>query len=95
MSIDELRTKIAPVLRRYDVRHAAVFGSVARHEETPTSDVDVMVDFASPVGLIAYSRLGNELEAALGRPVDLLTPASINEHLRPYVSQDLVTVYEG
>ncbi len=46
------------------------------------------------MGLIAYTRLARELEEALGRSVDLVTPSSINAHLRPHIERDLTPVYE-
>lgn len=95
MSIAEIQSNISPILRKYGVRRASVFGSVARGEDTPESDVDLVVELGTPMGLIVYSRLARELEEVLGKHVDLLTPASINKHLAPYIERDLTPVYEG
>ncbi len=68
---DELREQLTP-LGAVDIR---VFGSVARGEETPTSDVDLLVDFADEVGLFAVLQMQSAAEAILGRPGDIV-PAS-------------------
>ena len=53
-------------------RNVRVFGSVARGEETPDSDVDLLVDFpAGERGLFPLLRLADEIEEILGRPVDV------------------------
>ena len=95
MSLAELQTTIASILRQYGIRRASVFGSVAREEETKESDVDLMIELGTPMGLITYSRLVRELEEALGKRVDLVTPASISAHVSPYITRDLAPVYEG
>jgi uncharacterized protein len=54
-----------------DVDSLAVFGSVARDEAGPDSDIDLLVEFARPVGLFRILAVKEYLEALLGRPVDL------------------------
>lgn len=94
MGIQEIQQKIAPVLHKYGVRRASVFGSVARQEDTAESDVDLLVELGTPMGLVTYSRLARELEEVLGRKVDMITPASVNKHVSPYITRDLISVYE-
>lgn len=81
----------ADLFRRYPLRRLALFGSVARGEATPQSDVDILVEFSEPVGF-EIADLALELEALLGRRVDLVTPAALRDRIRPYVEQDLVDV---
>ena len=94
MSLNEIRQKAAPVLERYGVQYAGVFGSVARGEDTPESDVDVLVVLKQPVSLLKFFGLNDELETALGCKVDLVTKNSLNPHVRPFALQELKTVYE-
>ncbi|HEV2237954.1 MAG TPA: nucleotidyltransferase domain-containing protein [Ktedonobacterales bacterium] len=61
------------ILREFGVRHASLFGSVARGEQRPESDLDLLVDLPPGASLFDLSRLGLALEAALSRPVDLVT----------------------
>jgi hypothetical protein len=77
------------------VSYAAVFGSVARGEDRPESDVDILVRFGRPTGMVGYMRLIENLETSLQRKVDLVTEQSLNRHVQPYVARDLATIYEG
>ncbi len=95
MGIATIQEKITPILRAYGVTRASVFGSVARHEDTPESDVDLLVTLGEPMGLIAYSRLIREMEESLGRKVDVVTDQSVNKFLKPYILADLKTIYEA
>jgi uncharacterized protein len=70
-------------LRRRHVKSLALFGSVARDEAGPDSDVDLLVEFdGSPVGLFAYAALQRRLEELLGRRVDLATRRGLKPRLR-------------
>ncbi|HBV01076.1 MAG TPA: hypothetical protein DEF00_01625 [Candidatus Taylorbacteria bacterium] len=95
MSLNEIQNKISPILRKYDVRHAAVFGSVSRGTNRPESDIDLLVKLGKPMGMFAYMRLLRELESTLGVNVDLVTENSLNKFVRPYVTPELKTIYEG
>ena len=94
MTFDEIRQVAAPILERYGVRYAGVFGSVARGENTPDSDVDVLVVLKQPVSLLRFFALNDELETALGCKVDLVTRDSLNPRVRPFALKELQTVYE-
>lgn len=94
MSIQEIQHKISPILRKYGVRHAAVFGSVSRGTNRPESDIDLLVKLGKPMGMFMYMRLLRELETTLGSKVDLVTENSLNKFVRPYVTPELKTVYE-
>ena len=94
MTLNEIRQKAAPILERYGVQYAGVFGSVARGEDTLESDVDVLVVLKQPVSLLKFFGLNDELETALGCKVDLVTRNSLNPHVRPFALQELKTVYE-
>jgi predicted nucleotidyltransferase len=71
----------------------AIFGSVARDEAQPTSDVDVLVEFDRPVGLFQFIEVQQVLEQILGRSVDLGTPDALKDRVRPSVMQDLIRVF--
>ncbi len=61
-------------LRRRGIAHAALFGSTARGQDRPESDIDILVELAPEVGIMAFSELRGHLSGILGRPVDLVTP---------------------
>jgi hypothetical protein len=76
----------------YAVKSLALFGSVARNEAGPLSDVDMLVEFSRPVGLFGLFALQDRLEQILGCKVDLGTPDSLKPRLRPSVMRELVHV---
>jgi len=95
VTIEEIKTRTMPVFKQYGVSYAAVFGSAARGEDRPESDVDILVRFGRPTGMVGYMRLIENLETSLQRKVDLVTEQSLNRHVQPYVARDLATIYEG
>jgi predicted nucleotidyltransferase len=77
------------------VRKASVFGSVARGDDTPESDVDLLVEFGEPMGMIQYVRFVEQLEQSLHKKVDVVTEKSINKFMRPHILPDLKVIYEA
>lgn len=88
---------LAEVCRRYGVKELSLFGSAARGEMTPESDIDVMVEFEPGVriGLIRFESLVDELEAIAGRRVDLVTKRGLKPWIRPQVLRDARVIYAG
>ena len=93
MTLEEVREKIRPILEQADVQYAGVFGSVARGDAGPNSDVDILVKFKGPPTFSAYLQLDESLRSRLGRDVDLITEGAVNKFLRPYIERDLKLVY--
>ncbi len=92
MSIAEVKQKAVPVLKRYGARRAAVFGSMARGEDTSESDVDLLVELDDSVGLLEFIGLKQELEQTLGRTVDLVEFDVLKPLLRARVLQEQVPI---
>ena len=90
----ELREKVLSVLLPYGVKRVALFGSVARGEDTAQSDVDILVAFRAPVGLFRLAHLQRELGECLGRPVDLVTEGFLSRYMRAHVREEQVVLYE-
>jgi predicted nucleotidyltransferase len=82
-------------LRGCGVIHAAVFGSVARGEAGPDSDVDLMVDLNDEVvrSLFDYAGVYVALEQAIGRPVDLADAKRLKAHVRPSALAEAVRAF--
>lgn len=95
MTVEEIRTLAAPVFRQHGVLYAALFGSTARGDFGPGSDIDILVRLGRRTGMVGYMRLVEDLEGALKKNVDLVTEQSLNQHVRPYITPDLATIYEG
>lgn len=78
-------TKRRPVGRRHRGRTVAVFGSVARGEESPTSDVDLLVEFEPGSSLFDLLHITQDFEALLGVPVDVVSTGGLkdrDDHIR-------------
>ncbi len=87
--------EIQEICRRYGVRSLRVFGSVARGTAGPTSDIDLLVQFSQPVGLLCLVRLQRELAEVLGRPVDLVTEKALSPYFRSQVLAEAQVIYES
>ena len=79
-------------LAAFGLRRLALFGSVARDEAGPDSDVDVLVDFEGKATLDRYAGLNDRLEDLLGRPVDLVMAGAIRPFMREGVEGDAYEV---
>jgi uncharacterized protein len=77
-------------LRSMGVTSLQLFGSAGRDELTPSSDVDVLVEFERPVGAFAFLDVRDYLAGLLGRDVDLVTPDALRPWMRDRVRQDCV-----
>lgn len=86
--------QITPILERHRIRRAFIFGSAARGEQTPQSDLDLLVEFSAPTGLFAFSGLNRELEEATGQRVDLATPKGLSKYIRDRVLAEAQVIYE-
>jgi len=87
--------EIAAICRRYRVRELSVFGSAARGEMRPDSDIDLLVDFlpdARP-GLLGLSAMMREFSGLLGRRVDLAVKPALKPLVRTNVLADSQVIY--
>jgi predicted nucleotidyltransferase len=80
--IEEIRKKILPVLQRYDVMRAAIFGSFVRGENREGSDIDILVEFRGEKSLLDLAGLKIALEELLKMEVDVLTYNSLHPLLK-------------
>jgi len=84
-----LRREKENLCRRYPIHRIALFGSWARGEQTPTSDVDILVDVAPSIGWNFVS-LADELERLLGVKVDLVSTRAIRPALWAEIEPELI-----
>lgn len=92
--LDDLKSNRSAILAlasRYGARHIRVFGSVARGEERPGSDVDFLVDFDKGYDMFNQRiPFSDQLESLLGRRVDLIPEHELNRHIRDDVLSECV-----
>jgi hypothetical protein len=86
--------KFLPAIKaRYGVKRIGIFGSYARGDETRTSDVDVLVEFAPGQATFDnFMQLAYDLEALFKRKVDLLTVAGIDKYIRSQVEREVIWI---
>ena len=86
---------IADYFKTQPVLKAWLFGSFARGEETPISDVDILVQFdEGGVSLLKHAAMICELEKILDRPVDIVEDGTLRPRVRESVNQDRKLIYE-
>lgn len=94
MLLDELRlnkSRIEALAQQYGARHIRVFGSVARCEDRPDSDVDFLVELPRGYDLFAQRiPLTLDLEKLLHRKVELVPEHELNRHIRDRVMREAV-----
>lgn len=72
------------------VKALYLFGSVARGDQRPDSDVDLLVEFSVPTGYFGLFRLQEYLEGIIGQAVDLVTPGALRQEFRDEVLKEAV-----
>ena len=80
-------------LQKLGVKSLRLFGSGARNQIKPDSDIDFLVEFNSPVGLFGLFQVQHYLEEILERSVDLGTLKALREHLRKPVLEEAIRVF--
>jgi len=92
--LDIPQDKIERICRRYHIVEMAVFGSAARGDAGPDSDIDVLVEFApNVVWGWDYFALERELAELFGRPVDLATKKWLKPNVRAEILRDARVIY--
>ncbi len=79
---EQMRGAIINVLKKHDVKRASLFGSYVRGEETPESDIDILVEFKGRKSLLDLVGLNIELEDRLGKKFDVITYNSLHPLLK-------------
>ena len=72
------------------IKSLSIFGSVAREESRLDSDLDILIEFDSPVGLFHFARVRRMLSDMLGVCVDLVTPAGLRKEFKDTVMREAI-----
>ena len=92
MNIEEIKRKILPILKKYGVTRAGIFGSVVRGEARKDSDIDILVKIESRMSLLDFAGLLLELKEALGRKVDLGEYSAIKLIIKEQILKEEVAI---
>lgn len=92
-SIEATLQTAALDMQERHVRALYLYGSQARGDAGPDSDIDILADFDRTVSLLAVAGLQNNLSRLLGKPVDLGMLAAIRKNNQQHILQEMVRVW--
>jgi hypothetical protein len=92
MTIEEIKEKITPILQRYGIKKAAIFGSLAKGEAKTSSDIDILVEIKSDMSLLDFIGIKIELEEALKIKVDLVEYETIKPIIKERILAEQVVI---
>ncbi|MDP2858858.1 MAG: nucleotidyltransferase family protein [Bacillota bacterium] len=84
---------LAALCRRHGIQRLRVFGSAARGEDRPDSDLDLLVRFAETKSLIEIVRIERDLAEYFGQSVDLVTEGELSPYIRDEVLTQAAPLY--
>lgn len=93
MEIEQIKTRIVPILLRHRISRAGLFGSVVTDRADEQSDIDILVQLGSKMGLLEFVGIKHELEDALCQNVDLVEYRAIKPALRNRILSEEVRIY--
>ena len=79
----------------YNPVRIGIFGSVARGEDSPESDIDILYTFQSTVGLFNLIRMKEDMEKKLNTKIDLVSEQFVHPKLKPQIMDDLKIIYSN
>ncbi len=95
VTIEEIKNSVIPYGKTYDLAKIVLFGSFARQDETESSDIDLLIDAeCSDFTLFDLSGMRLDLKEKLGRKVDIVTSAGLDEKVKKNVMEDEIILYE-
>ena len=92
--IDNIRSIVVPIAKKYGVARVYLFGSVARGEANENSDVDLRIDSGDIKSLFALGGFYADIEDALGKPIDVLTTKSLSNDFLNEIKNEEILLYE-
>lgn len=90
--IRELKSEIYRILRKYNAVKVYVFGSCARKEETPDSDIDLLVEFTPCATLFDQVHIQDEISALLNCKVDVVSRRGLHPYLRKSILAEAIAL---
>ena len=91
-NLEMLKEKIRPILKRWSVERASIFGSYVRDEAKEDSDIDILVELDDNVSLFDFIGLKLEIEDAIGKKVDLVEFSTIKPAFREKILEEQVAL---
>ena|ERR1035437_10712448 len=94
-SIENIATNTKPIFEKYGIKYAGVFGSYARGDQRPDSDVDILVSIGNQIfTLLDMISFKEEISEKLKKQVDIVSDRAVVPYFRDYIYRDLKPIYE-
>jgi predicted nucleotidyltransferase len=87
--VESRREQVLAIASRHHASRVRLFGSAARGDDRPDSDIDLLVDFDEDSSLFDLMRMSRELEALLGRPVDVVSAGGLKTRDRAILAESV------
>jgi predicted nucleotidyltransferase len=91
-NVEQIAQSILPILQRYGVSKAALFGSIVKDQMQPDSDIDILVRIDKDISLLDFVGLKLELEQAIKRNVDLVEYDTIKSRLKESILKEQLVI---
>ncbi|MGS2761081.1 type VII toxin-antitoxin system MntA family adenylyltransferase antitoxin [Sinomicrobium sp. M5D2P9] len=93
ITIDSIKQLIVPVLKKYNIKRAGIFGSYAKGEASNASDIDILVELDSKISLLEFVKIKLDLEDILNKKVDLVEYRAVKPRLRNKILSEEKKIY--
>jgi len=91
-SVEEIKQRILPILQKYNIKRAGLFGSYARGEMREDSEIDILVEIEDDISLLDFVGIKLEIEDILGEKIDLVEYNTIKPLIRERVIKEQVGI---
>jgi uncharacterized protein len=91
--LPEIKRTLEPVMSKYAILRASLFGSFADGTAKADSDVDLLIELSKPIGLLEFIHIKHEMEDVLGRKVDLLEFKAVKPSLKNHILHSAIPIY--
>lgn len=91
--IDMLHSHLPELTERHPLKSLGIFGSYIHNQQTPASDLDILVEFEKPISLFSFVAVEQELSDLLGVPVDLVMKESLKPHIGQIILNEVIPIW--
>jgi predicted nucleotidyltransferase len=92
MNLETIKAQIVEVLKKYPIKHASLFGSFSRNEQTEGSDIDILIEASESFTLFQLIRLENELTEKLSIKTDIVEFKALKASIRARVLAEAISI---
>ena len=93
MKIETIKKIVIPILQNHNVSRAGLFGSYAKNQHTPKSDIDILIQLSKKISLLEFVRIKLDLEDKLNRKVDIVEYQAIKPRLKDRILAEEIRIY--